>query len=222
MVLKFIPNEYPGYCVLITFFQTIKALNMSFNQFKNHIQEVVADERIKKWWDDIYKGKVEIEDLKRQFFRENEDGQSMYDLVDPFVEQLYEIQNGMNVTDTLDKTTSWNVVHKWDNEKMLRWYNTFKQKCEEVPFVVEFLNFKDKKLYPNDHVYVATMQDGLGDNYKIRNYNSDREGVIEQYTPGFVCPLIYGYIEELPEKNERPEYLEKKPGGIGEWSKNKK
>lgn len=219
MPLQFIQNEYPGYCVLITFYMMIKALRMSFSEFRNNLLSIginlPKNEKIRKWWDDIHHGKAEYNDLKRAFFREDTNGKSMYDEVDPFVELIYEIQNGMNVTDMINRTKNWNTVHTWDNKKLAQWYDCFKNRCEEVPFVVEFLNFENKDLVPQDHVYITTMQPGLNGMFKIRNYNSDRDGVIETYSKEFICPLIYGLIDEFPDEGELPDYKEKKPGGIG-------
>lgn len=223
MTVPFIRNEAPGYCVLISTFQFIKALNMSCTEFLNSLLPTVctkapkemADPRFQKLWDDIYKGKVKYQELQRIFFKKDATGFELYEMLDPWTEAIYKIQCGIDIDKAEDATHNFDQAnHKWDNKKIMLFYETFKDKCKEVPFFVHFCNFLNKKFEYPDHIYVTTMQDDVKGKFRIRAYNSDNpQGVVEEVLSDPVCPLIYGWARGYPDYGQLPEYYEIKPGG---------
>lgn len=221
MSIPFIKNESPGYCVLITFYQFIKALNMSFNEFMNSFPTTppkeAHDKRMPKWWDDIYSGRAKYKELQRIFFKEDDEGVQMYDICDPFLEGIFKIQNGMDINKVIDSTKSFDKddKHYWDDKKLEAWYAAYKDKCKEVPFVCEWLNFMNKRFTWPDHVYITTMCDDVGGQYRIRAYNSDnQQGVVETLSKEMLAPLVFGTTDSYPDEGELPHYNEVKPGGM--------
>ena len=228
MGIKFIKNEAPGYCVLISFYQFVKALNMSCQEFLNHLPKQGAEEIIKTlqnerfstYWDNIYKGRVQYEALQKQFFK----GAKDYDMLDPFTEAMYKYQCGLDIKKAEDKTKTFDDdFHEWENKKLMKFFEAFDDRCEEVPFFIHFCNFMNSKFTYPDHIYVATMKteghytDDRGKEkplYRIKAYNSDnQQGVVEEVMKDPVCPLVFGHAKGYPDYGELPEYLCIKPGG---------
>ena len=223
MTVPFIKNEAPGYCVLISCFQFIKGLNMEIQEFINYLPRVdvepvlkfLKNEKLQKLWNDIYKGKVKYKELQRIFFKPDGSTTETYDLLDPFTEAVYKYQCGLDIKKAEDATKTFDDdKHKWDNKKILRFYEAFKDRCEEVPFFVHFCNFLDKKFTYPDHIYVTTMQDDIKGKYRIKAYNSDnQQGCVQEVLSDPVCPLVYGWAKGFPDYGQLPEYYEIKPGG---------
>ena len=234
--LKFIRNEYPGYCVLISCIHFVQALNMSFQEFMNHLPKDSL-EILKKFfkekdpehvtqivWDNIHKGKATFENLKKEFFN----GKKYYDQLDPFTEAVYEAQCGLKIHEAEDKTSNFHTdaKHHWSNKKIFQFYNAFKDRCDSVPYFTHFVNFigKDAHFTYPDHIFVTTMEDfneytdpvtkQKRKQYRIRAYNSDnQQGMVEQVLKDPVCPLIFGWAKGFPDYGQLPEYITIKPGG---------
>ena len=233
--LKFIRNEYPGFCVLISFTHFVQAMNMPFQEFMNDLPEEALkivkkfltkdkDNTVKNIWDNLHKGTVTFEGLKRDFFQ----GKKYYDMLDPFTEAVYEAQCGLKIHAAEDKTSHFHTdaFHKWSNKKIFRFYDAFKDRCAAVPYFTHFVNFIDKDAhftYP-DHIFVTTMEDfneymdpvakKKRKQYRIRAYNSDnQQGMVEQVLKDPPCPLIFGWARGFPDYGELPEYFSIKPGG---------
>ena len=228
LTVPFIKNEAPGYCVLISCYQFVKALNMSAQEFANKIPRTdcipvlkeLEKPKVRDFWDSVYKGKAKYEDLKRIFFRKGEDGKSLYDFLDPFTEAVYEYQCGLNIKAAEDETETFDDnFHQWSSKKIETFYEAFHDGKKEVPFFIHFCNFIDRRFTYPDHIYVATMmkagKNGGKDLYRIRAYNSDnQQGVVEELMSDPVCPLVFGWAKDFPDYGELPEYNEIKPGGI--------
>ena len=227
--VPFIKNEAPGYCVLISCIQFIKALNMSWQEFVNKLPrantakliEMLNQRRVKEFWDNVYHGKVKYEELQKIFFKEDEsDGKSLYDYLDPFTEEMYKFQCGMDIKAVEEDTEFFeDDHHHWENEKIIDFYDTFHDGKKEIPFFIHFCNFIDRKFTFPDHIYTATMmragKNSGRDMFRIRAYNSDnQQGVVEQLMTDPVCPLVFGWAKDFPDYGELPEYHELKPGGI--------
>ena len=110
MTVQFIQNESPGYCVLITFFEFIKAMHMSYNEFVNTFPgkppKQLFDKRMQGWWDGIHNGKLKYPELKRMFFKPDFEGVAMYDICDPFLEGVFKVQTGLDIHKVIDHTDS--------------------------------------------------------------------------------------------------------------------
>lgn len=223
MTVPFIKNEAPGYCVLISFFQFVKALNMTCQEFLNDLPRDDADKvltflknpKFQKLWDDIFRGKVKYKELQRIFFKPDNSVTEIYEMLDPFTEAMYKYQCGLDIKKAEDETKTFDDDHhKWDNKKIMKFYDAFKDRCEEVPFFVHFCNFLNKKFTYPDHIYVTTMQDDIGGKYRIKAYNSDnQQGVVQEVLSDPVCPLVFGWARGFPDYGELPTYVEIKPGG---------
>lgn len=220
MTVQFIRNEAPGYCVLITFYQFIKAMHMSYNEFVNTFPgtppKELFDKRMPGWWDGIHSGRMKYPELKRVFFRPDGEGVEMYDVCDPFLEGIFKIQSGLDIHQVINKTKNFDkdIKNYWDDNKMEAWYDAYRDRCQEVPFVCCWLNFMHKKFTWPDHVYLSTLQDDLGKRYRIRCYNSDSpQGVVETTTDDMLDPLMFGTTHGYPKEDELPFYDNIKPGG---------
>ena len=151
MTVQFIRNEAPGYCVLITFYQFIKAMHMSYNEFVNTFPgtppKELFDKRMPGWWDGIHSGRMKYPELKRVFFRPDGEGVEMYDICDPFLEGIFKIQSGLDIHQVINKTKNFDkdIKNYWDDNKMEAWYDAYRDRCQEVPFVCCWLNFMHKK-----------------------------------------------------------------------------
>ena len=213
MSLKFIKNEYPGYCTLITFTQFVKALNIPFHEFIEEIENIPkVPKEVQELWEGIRTGRKEYEDIKRDYFREDDNGHALYDDVDTFLENIYAVQNGMEIKPIIEATRTKKDRVMYDRDKMLMFFEKFCDRCEEVPFIIEFFSFIDKKFVLPDHVYITTMAKGNGGYYWIRAYNSDTDGVVQWYSPDVPCPLIFGEAKDYAKKGEDPIYTDKLPG----------
>ena len=73
----------------------------------------------------------------------------------------------------------------------------------------------NKKFTWPDHVYLTTMCDDVGGQYRIRAYNSDnQQGVVESLSKEMLAPLVFGTTDRYPKEDELPSYNEVKPGGM--------
>ena len=222
-MIGFIKNEYPGYCALITFYQFVKQMNMSFNEFNNLVRPM-TNGVIRRLWDDIFTGKVSYEELKREFFKNDS---FMYKNVDEFVKVLYRLQTGMDADTLMDMTEDYDKdVHFWNKDCIENFFDLAGQGVlgNEVPFVTEVFPFEKKKFKKPEHVFITSMERLPSGEYRIRQYDSDENFVEDYISKDPYIPLIYGKSvnpAKIPEGEKIP-FKEAKAGNIETKPKKKK
>ena len=190
----FIKNKEPGYCALITFRQFVKATGMDYNEFMSQAGLTHKDgKEIQKVWDSIYNGDAKFDELAKAFFVPMRSGKSMFDYVDTFVKVIYEAQTGVRVEPLLNAVKDFHRdITDWNTNRITDWFDRFSQRTPEVPFITELFGFNKDRMHLPEHVYITTMEKKVpGGPFTIREFDSDRDGVIEYTSNSPYCPLIY-------------------------------